>query len=81
MNFAFALITAYVMSHKNEQTNDAFAARQDRGFLMLIGMATTLVAFAIVVATSLPVSSGIKLSAMDADEVAAQLATSDDATN
>ena len=51
-----------------------FANTQKTGLWLVVGMATTLVIFATVVATSLPVSKGLKLSPMDADEVAAQMA-------
>ena len=62
-------------STRSTQNTTDFAERQKSGFLMLIGMATSLVVFAIVVATSLPVSQGLELTPMDADEVAAQMAT------
>ena len=52
----------------------AFAKTQQSGFWMLVTMATTLVIVAVVVATSLPGSQGLKLSPMDADEVASQMA-------
>ena len=71
----FAPFKSGVMSNNTAPTSNAFADSQKSGFMMLVGMAATLVVFAIFVATSLPVSQGIKLSAMDADEVAAQMAT------
>ncbi len=62
-------------STRSTHSPSDFEKRQQAGFTMLIAMATSLVVFAIVVATSLPVSEGLKLSPMDADEVAAQMAS------
>ncbi|MEL7369528.1 MAG: hypothetical protein AAFN74_11485 [Myxococcota bacterium] len=59
------------------KASQSFEQTQKSGLMMVFGMATMLVIFAIVVATSLPVSDGLKLAPMDADEVAAQMASSD----
>ena len=61
--------------------NESFAQSQRSGFWMLTTMAVALLAFAFVVGNSLPVSKGLKLAPMDADEVAAQMASGESSNN
>lgn len=55
---------------------DNFDKNQKIGLGVFLAMATTLVAFAVVVATSLPVSNGLALSPLDAEEAEALASSS-----
>ncbi|MEM7677564.1 MAG: hypothetical protein AAF449_16310 [Myxococcota bacterium] len=59
------------------KASHTFEQNQKSGLMLVGGMATMLIVFAIVVATSLPTSQGLKLAPMDADEVATQMASSE----